>query len=460
MILFLATFAFAEWAGATYTVTFKVADDKGTVDLPDVSFAPEDSIVKEGVIFKTPSGILGNGKSYRIKGYGSFAISSAVGNVKKIELTSYSSTYKLDGIETNVKTYKTTSSNNTTAKWTGTATSVDFKLTGRAIWLKSIVVTIDAKKSTSMSFDKESVSVDEIKSYELPTLTLNANDTELTGKTIIYSSSNTDVASVNESTGDIELLNYGKTTITASFVGDEEYESSSASYTLIYLPSDVVMIDENKENNIAVKDNAVVSLMRTLSSEYWNTFCVPFGLSLTQVEKTFGGGTVIAEFSGNVTDGVMAFNRVTDIKAGVPYIIKPVNTTVNPIIVGVNISDTKPKSISSSNGYSFTGVYSPTDIRTADNGKNLFVTTTGIVKTPASNSSDLKGMRAYITIPVAQDAKTVCLNLDGVTTGIDRMAVIGNNDVSVFNLSGQRMSRKCDLSKGLYIQRGKKIIVK
>lgn len=52
----------------------------------------------------------------------------------------------------------------------------------------------------------------------------------LTG--ITYSSSNTNVATIDESTGKITLASCGATTITAKYAGDDTYASSSANYTL------------------------------------------------------------------------------------------------------------------------------------------------------------------------------------------------------------------------------------
>ena len=63
---------------------------------------------------------------------------------------------------------------------------------------------------------------------EFPTLTKNPES--ITG--ITYSSSNADVATVNEATGKITIVACGQTTIKAAYAGDDTYASSSATYTL------------------------------------------------------------------------------------------------------------------------------------------------------------------------------------------------------------------------------------
>lgn len=52
------------------------------------------------------------------------------------------------------------------------------------------------------------------------------------GKTLTYSSSNTAVATVNETTGAVTLVAAGETVITAAFAGDDSYNAASDSYTL------------------------------------------------------------------------------------------------------------------------------------------------------------------------------------------------------------------------------------
>lgn len=85
------------------------------------------------------------------------------------------------------------------------------------------------KTPTQLSWSAPTATVDltsEVK--EFPTLTKDPES--LTG--ITYSSSNTNVATIDESTGKITLASCGSTTITAKYAGDDTYASSSATYTL------------------------------------------------------------------------------------------------------------------------------------------------------------------------------------------------------------------------------------
>lgn len=91
------------------------------------------------------------------------------------------------------------------------------------------------KQSTSVTFSSKDLTIYKGKEYSLPT----ASVTRQKGETIAeaklsYSSSNEKVASVDESTGEITLKEFGTTTITAKYAGSDLYKESEGSYTLTY----------------------------------------------------------------------------------------------------------------------------------------------------------------------------------------------------------------------------------
>lgn len=218
-------------------------------------------------------------------------------------------------------------------------------------------------------------------------------------------------------------------------------------------------INEDKENAAVDADNANVALTRTLNSEYWNTFCVPFTMTAEQVAATFGEGTKITEFDGNVDGTIMNFKESTTIEAGVPYLIKPAQTTTNPRISGVTLTAAEANAVKSANGYAFCGTYSPKALAT--DGTDLFITTEGKLNKPKAEGNTIKGMRAYITVPAGSDAKTIMLNIAGTLVGIDEVVTENTDNGKIYNLNGQYVGNNADsLSKGLYIKNGKKVIIK
>ena len=78
-----------------------------------------------------------------------------------------------------------------------------------------------------ISFSETTVTATMGQEFELPQLTV-----EPAGLAVTYSSSDNDVATVDEGTGEVTLIGVGTTTITATTTATDEYESASASYTL------------------------------------------------------------------------------------------------------------------------------------------------------------------------------------------------------------------------------------
>lgn len=101
----------------------------------------------------------------------------------------------------------------------------------KAVWVKSISVknqdVVPGKEAAGLSFGEETkFTVDLSGTFTAPTLT-KATDAAAT-----YASSETSVATVDASTGDVTLVGAGTTTITATTPETDAYMAGSASYTL------------------------------------------------------------------------------------------------------------------------------------------------------------------------------------------------------------------------------------
>ena len=101
-----------------------------------------------------------------------------------------------------------------------------------AVYFSQITVYYEdesGKTPTQLSWSAPTATVDLAgEAKEFPTLT--KDPASITG--ITYTSSNADVATVNEASGEITLVACGQTTIKAAYAGDDTYASSSATYTL------------------------------------------------------------------------------------------------------------------------------------------------------------------------------------------------------------------------------------
>lgn len=102
-----------------------------------------------------------------------------------------------------------------------------YKTTQTDVWLEEVVE--DSRTKTSLSWSETTATADlSSDTNTFPTLTKDPES--LSG--IKYSSSNTDVATIDEATGAISLVGEGTTTIEAAFAGNDTYAASSAKYTL------------------------------------------------------------------------------------------------------------------------------------------------------------------------------------------------------------------------------------
>lgn len=210
----------------------------------------------------------------------------------------------------------------------------------------------------------------------------------------------------------------------------------------------------NSQNNVDVQ------LERTLSPEYWNTFCVPFTISADVIKEKFGEGTQVCTF-GSMEGTVMNFAHSTNIEAGKPYIVKPTKEVVNPSFTGVNIEATAAKQVGA-NGYFMQGIYSAKTDLTTD-GTNLFLGDGNKFYKPlGTTTAKMKGMRAYFIVPQGTNFAALRANIDGATTAIDEFATVVEQptDNRIYNLQGQFVGTSFEGLHGVYVQNGKKVLVK
>ena len=219
-------------------------------------------------------------------------------------------------------------------------------------------------------------------------------------------------------------------------------------------------LDEVAVNTFNAQNDVDVQLKRTLSPEYWNTFCVPFTISADVIKEKFGEGTQVCTF-GSMEGTVMNFAHSTSIEAGKPYIVKPTKEVVDPTFTGVNIEAVAAKQVGA-NGYFMQGIYSvKTDLTT--DGTNLFLGDGNKFYKPlGTTTAKMKGMRAYFIVPQGTNFAALRANIDGATTAIDEFATVVEQptDNRIYNLQGQFVGTSFEGLHGVYVQNGKKVLVK
>lgn len=228
-------------------------------------------------------------------------------------------------------------------------------------------------------------------------------------------------------------------------------------------------LDETKTDNvIETYENANVTLQRTLSKEYWNTFCVPFALDAEQVTQYFGEGTQLRTYEGNCNNNTVYFATVDNIEAGKPYIMKPGNAVVqNPTFEGVSMVATgldengNPQAVGDASTVQMKGIYNQILLKT--DKTELFLGDNDLFYYPIDDidARTIGGLRAYFIVPQDTDIKKLRANLDGTPTSLDTIFDTEESNAPVYNLQGQCVGNSLRaLKSGIYIQNGKKVVVK
>jgi len=225
-----------------------------------------------------------------------------------------------------------------------------------------------------------------------------------------------------------------------------------------------VTIDESATSLSGFPAEAVnATLVRTLTANVWQGFSLPFALTAEQIAASPLADTEVVELNTALSaspaenDGnTLYFSVATAIEAGKPYFVRPAADVVNPTFEDVTITDTEGESVTAGS-YSFVAQLYNKDLPT-DGTVAYLSTATGQFK--RLTSGGINGLRSYLLLPANAEVKLYFG--DATPTGLTQFPSLtgeGLGERPCFDLSGRRVSTST-LSKGLYIQNGKKTIIK
>ena len=227
-------------------------------------------------------------------------------------------------------------------------------------------------------------------------------------------------------------------------------------------------LDETKTDNV-IKDCAYanVTLQRTLEASHWNSFCVPFALDKDQVTQYFGEGTQLRTYEDRCENNIVYFATVENLEAGKPYIMKPGNAVVkNPTFEGVSMVATgldkngNPQAVGDASTVQMKGIYN--HVTLVQDKTNIYIGAGNKFYYPAdAEACQMNGLRAYFIVPEGTDIKKLRANLDGATTSLGEIFDTEESNTPVYNLQGQCVGNSLStLKSGIYVQNGKKVVVK
>ena len=247
------------------------------------------------------------------------------------------------------------------------------------------------------------------------------------------------------------------------------------------IESPYIILADNKDNSSALTtylathngQMSEVTLMRTLYKDgSWNTLCLPFTVSTTTGPLS-GDGVQAMTLNGK--DSGLSGTTLTlnfdaapaTIAAGTPFIIKWNDTgvnIVNPVFESVTVSST-PINVSFTGG-SFKGTYDKLEYPT-ENKSILFLGEANTLYWPKSGAT-IGACRAYFQLSPNTNVREFKLSF-GEDADCTNGIVEAEANASLFTLhsslscwytlDGRRLSGK-PTQRGLYIDNGKKIVIK
>lgn len=286
---------------------------------------------------------------------------------------------------------------------------------------------------------------------------------------------NFDINTTNNVTGCIWKL-YSVTSEN-TYIYKKASSATTTDITLDGLNAEAKNVDAVKDYEGKTVDK--ITINRSFAADGgWYTLCLPFALTADDIKTTFKDALFNEFESVSVNaQGVaqLKFKKVTETKAGVPYMVLPRGTTVEkPVFNNKTIEKTTPQTITrtceASDGetlsYKFIGVYDPTVV-SGENNVRFVGGNQGTELLIPDGKGTIKGLRAYFVFPNSSEGiiTQAKLNIDDdSTTGIISINAINanhSNETNIYTLSGQQVSKnQKTLKPGIYIKHGKKIMVR
>jgi hypothetical protein len=191
-----------------------------------------------------------------------------------------------------------------------------------------------------------------------------------------------------------------------------------------------------------------VKINRTLTAGHWATAVYPFAVS---------GVDNIATLTG-YADSKLSFTSADASEANVPFLMRSTDG-----VSEINLENVEVAAAAATEAVAgqakLIGAYAATEISdVAAENKNNYVLSNNTIYRVGENSATINPYRAYIQVADAAQANALTFIVDDeVVTGIEGIATSNEQVGTLYNLNGQRVQ---SAKKGLYIQNGKKVVLK
>lgn len=223
------------------------------------------------------------------------------------------------------------------------------------------------------------------------------------------------------------------------------------------------VFDENSDVNPVISSSSVVKVKYT-AQKGWNTIVMPFSLSSSPayMNTLFGEGWT-AYTIDSFDEGTLTFKSTTYMATTTPFLVYAPNAESHPD--GVYLQNVSAGSynwghsnINQTKGdITFKGTFAPI---AAPNMEGKYGVTKDGKLAKGGSGASIKAYHAYFELAPESPVKGISLyviNGDNTPTQIGMLQMAEGADKAVYNLSGQKVK---NVTKGLYIINGKKVVVK
>lgn len=228
-----------------------------------------------------------------------------------------------------------------------------------------------------------------------------------------------------------------------------------------------MVLDESSTVAPATAADVNITVRRTIKADGWNTICLPFSMTETQVKSCFGNDVQLADFKGyeTVMNGagklvgiVVNFNSVAAIEANHPYIIKASADIQEFTVNGVAVAPKEAPLVAAvkrteGQWSEMIGTYVA---NTSVPANKLFLS--GNKFWYSTGKTTMKGYRAYFDFSDVLDSDyEVKISVDGIVDKVTgRMINEKSSDEDAYDLSGRKGNKA---QRGVYIVNGKKALL-
>lgn len=250
--------------------------------------------------------------------------------------------------------------------------------------------------------------------------------------------------------------------------GVTDAEPADINFNIIV--TDKVILDETSTALPATQDGVDVLVKRNIKAGQWSTICLPFDMTEAQVKSVFGSDMELVEFYDYEANGasiIIKFTAAETDKKGIllasntPYLVKTSAAITDFTVDDVDIEADEDNAyaanatkLSKATGV-FWGTLKAGIIVPADNlfiSDNKFYYSTG--------STVIKGFRGYFWIEDFKSSSSspeILIDINGNTTSIDEIRGLFEEG-AFYDMKGMKIENPT--KKGVYIQNGKKVVVK